>query len=276
MFSSRIISSGRFLKMPQTSQALYFHLCMNADDDGVVEAYKIIRMGGFGEDDLKVLAAKIFVKVLNEDLVSLVLDWNEHNLIRADRKVDSIYKELLVQIVPEIKLIEPKARADTGKPTGKSPMDSQWTANGRPMDSQWTVNGPHRLGKDRIGKDRIGKRREYKYSADAEKKLRWGDFKKKPNKSNPDVNEGIALLRKLKGTTLTNETKERYTCLRLINHHGKEKAFKMLEIGFTVRREQYAPSITGWISLERKWTDLETFLLRVPKQKGGVYDATTK
>lgn len=143
MFSIRITSSGRFLKMPQTSQALYFHLCMNADDDGVVEAFKIMRMGGFGEDDLKVISAKGLVEVLNEDLVTLISDWNEHNLIRADRKIDSIYKELLVKVVPEVKLIEPKPRADTGKITG-----------GQAMDVQRTGNGQHRLGKDRIGKDR--------------------------------------------------------------------------------------------------------------------------
>ena len=38
MFSKKIVQSARFLKMPMTSQCLYFHLGMQADDDGVVEA----------------------------------------------------------------------------------------------------------------------------------------------------------------------------------------------------------------------------------------------
>lgn len=137
MFSKRITNSGRFLKMPTSSQALYFHLGMEADDDGVVEAFKVIRSTGFGEDDLRVLVAKGFIKVLNEDLVSFILDWREHNLIRADRKIDSIYKDLLLQIVPEANILNPIPRADTMKLTG-----------GRPVDVQWT-------SQDRLGKDNI-------------------------------------------------------------------------------------------------------------------------
>lgn len=92
MFSARITESTRFLKMPATSQNLYFHLGLNADDDGVVEAYPVMCKTGATEDDLRVLVGKEFVSVLNDDLVSFIIDWREHNYIRADRKVDSIYK----------------------------------------------------------------------------------------------------------------------------------------------------------------------------------------
>lgn len=145
MFSNRITDSAKFLKMPLSSQALYFHLGLHADDDGVVEAFSVMRQTGAVEDDLRILVAKNFVNVLNDDLVAYITDWNENNRIRADRKVDSIYKDLLLEILPNIELTEPKPRADTGKVTG------------RPMDNQWTGNGPHRLGKDRLGKDSKGK-----------------------------------------------------------------------------------------------------------------------
>ncbi len=112
MFSQKIINSARFIKMPVSCQALYFHLGLNADDDGVVEAFGLMRMLGNSEDDIKILVAKGFVQVLNEDLVTYILDWGEHNLIRADRKIDSIYKDLLLKIIPEIKLIESKPRSD--------------------------------------------------------------------------------------------------------------------------------------------------------------------
>lgn len=150
MFSKAIVSSTKFLKMPSDSQNLYFHLCMNADDDGVVEAYSVMKVTGSSEDNLKVLSAKEFIRVLNEDLVSHILDWNEHNLIRSDRKVDSIYKELLLRIVPEIELKESRPRADVIK-TPVNIMDSIWTAEGQHMDSIGKV----RLGKDRIGKDSV-------------------------------------------------------------------------------------------------------------------------
>ena len=151
MFSQRIVESARFLKMPPSTQALYFHLGIHADDDGVVEGYNVMRQTGSTEDDLKILAAKGLITVLNADLVTYINDWKENNRIRSDRKVDSIYRDLLVKMLPDIEIQQAKARADTGKKTGVKAIEN----NGRPVDNQWTSNGPHRLGKDRLGKDSI-------------------------------------------------------------------------------------------------------------------------
>jgi hypothetical protein len=137
MVSIKVIDSARFIKMPPSTQALYFHLISRADDDGVVEAFNVMRMTGSTEDDLKLLVHKGFVVVLNEDLVSYITDWLEHNKIRADRKVDSIYKNLLLQILPETKLLEAKERADR-----------HGTSQGQPKVG---------IGKDSIGKDSIEK-----------------------------------------------------------------------------------------------------------------------
>ena len=84
MFSSRITESTRFLKMPATSQNLYFHLGINADDDGVVEAYPVMCKIGATEDDLKILVGKKFVSILNEDLVRFIADCRDH----SDREMD--------------------------------------------------------------------------------------------------------------------------------------------------------------------------------------------
>lgn len=143
MFSKRIIGSARFLKMPISTQCLYFHLGLNADDDGIVEAYTTIKQIGATEDDLKVLVAKGFCTVLNEDLVTYITDWRENNKLRADRKIDSIYKDLLLQMVPDADVQQARRRADL-KPL---PED------GRPADVQVASHGQHRLGKDRLGKD---------------------------------------------------------------------------------------------------------------------------
>lgn len=173
MFSKRIIESARFLRMPASSRLLYFDLGMRADDDGVVEAYTVIRATGATEDDFKILVAKNFLKILNEDLVSYITDWSENNRIRPDRKIDSIYKGLLIQVLPDVELVEKRERADykTSKITysvqnvdekavnteQKNLSCMDWTTNGQPKDNQRTTNGRHRIGKDRIGKDRIGK-----------------------------------------------------------------------------------------------------------------------
>lgn len=97
MFSARITTnSTRFLRLPMTAQCLYFHLGMQADDEGVVEAFITMRQVGASEDDLKALEAKGFIKILNEDLVSYITDWEESNQIRGDRVRQSIHHKLLV------------------------------------------------------------------------------------------------------------------------------------------------------------------------------------
>ena len=128
MFAKSIINSGRFLRMPPTSRLLYYDLGMAADDDGIVEAFAILRSTGATEDDLRVLAAKGFVTVLNGDLVTYITDWNRNNLIKKDRYHPSIYKELLVKIEDGTQL-EPK-----------------WNHCGTQMEPEV------RLGKDSIGK----------------------------------------------------------------------------------------------------------------------------
>ena len=145
MFSKRIINTARFLTMPLSTQALYFHLGLAADDDGVVEAFTTMRQVMASQDDLRILVAKGFVKLLNDDMVAYIMDWRENNKIRADRKTDSLYKDLLLKVVPDAELLAPRQRADAKK------QDT-----GCPVDVQRTTDGRHRIGKDRVGEDRLG------------------------------------------------------------------------------------------------------------------------
>lgn len=142
MFSRRILESAKFLTMPPTSQMLYVHLAMNADDDGIAEGFSVIRTTGANTDDLNILTSKGFIRVLNEDAVVYITDWLEHNKIRPDRKHDSMYKELLLQVIPDANLLAVKPRADRIKRENDSV--------GRPMDNQRTANGRHRLGKESL------------------------------------------------------------------------------------------------------------------------------
>lgn len=145
MISKKIVESAKFIKMPASSQNLYFHLVLNADDDGVVEAFTVMNLIRANEDDLRVLVGKGFVQVLSEELVSYIVDWREQNKIRADRKVDSIYKELLLRVNPEAELLEMKDRSD---------MKSSRTASGPSMDGQWTAQCS--VVKDSLGKVSTG------------------------------------------------------------------------------------------------------------------------
>lgn len=101
MFSKAIVHSARFLRMPPAARLLYYDLGMSADDDGIVEAFTVLRTTGAAEADLRSLAARGFVRILNEDLVSYISDWKQNNQIRSDRYKPSVYSALLVQLGDE-------------------------------------------------------------------------------------------------------------------------------------------------------------------------------
>ena len=93
MFAKTIIDSDAFLDMPLSTQALYFHLSMRADDDGFINSpKKVQRMVGCGDDDLKLLIVKNFL-IPFESGVVVIKHWKIHNYIRNDRYKPTVYKE---------------------------------------------------------------------------------------------------------------------------------------------------------------------------------------
>lgn len=95
MIDKRTIQTQKFLRLPLETQALYFHLMLNADDDGVVEAFPVVRMVGAAEDSLGLLVVKQFIKPLNEEMVYFIIDFKEQNTIKKDRYKASKYAQLL-------------------------------------------------------------------------------------------------------------------------------------------------------------------------------------
>ena len=120
MFARAVTGGARFLRMPVTSRLLYYDLGMAADDDGCVEAFAVMRMTGATEDDLKVLVSKGFVKILNDDLVSLILDWKVNNYIQKDRYHPSIYAKLLNDQSMDTECIQDVSNLDTQVRLGKT------------------------------------------------------------------------------------------------------------------------------------------------------------
>lgn len=93
MFNQKITDSDAFLDMPLSTQCLYFHLNMHADDDGFIgNPKKISRMIGASEDDLKLLILKRFV-ITFEDSVIVIKHWLIHNTLRKDRYQPTIYTD---------------------------------------------------------------------------------------------------------------------------------------------------------------------------------------
>ena len=93
MFNNLVIGSDDFLEMPDSSQNLYFHLSMQADDDGFIDNWKsIMRMTGKKEDDLKILITKSFVIPFESGLL-VIRHWKLNNYIQKDRYKETIHKE---------------------------------------------------------------------------------------------------------------------------------------------------------------------------------------
>ena len=215
MFSKRIVESARFLKMPSSTQNLYFHLGLNADDDGVVEGYNVMMQTGATEDDLKLLVAKGFVTVLNDDLVTYINDWRENNRIRADRKVDSIYKNLLVKMIPDIELQPSRRRADTKKKPGVKRIED----NGRPLDNQRTTNGPHSLGQSRSGQDSLGQVRSSSSVED-----------ESVDKDDDDKKE--KLLNEIRKTVKEDPTDSEWSSIQLLFKKLSWERLRLVTLGF--------------------------------------------
>ena len=138
MFAKTIIDSDAFLEMPLTTQALYFHLSMRADDDGFVNNPKRIqRMIGASDDDLRLLIAKSFVLTFESGVI-VIKHWRINNYIRNDRYHETVYQE-------EKALLSMK--------------DNDAYTLGIPSGNQtvYQMETEVRLGKDSIGKNNISR-----------------------------------------------------------------------------------------------------------------------
>ena len=132
MFDKTITNSDEFLEMPDSSQNLYFHLSMNADDDGFVNNWKsIMRMTGHKEDDLKVLIAKQFIIPFDSGVI-VIKHWRINNYLRNDRYIETKYKEEKSKLTLDDNLVY-----------------------------QLDTNGRHSIDKNRIVKNSIDKNNIY-------------------------------------------------------------------------------------------------------------------
>ena len=98
MFTMKIVDSDAFLEMPLSTQCLYFHLNMRADDDGFIgNPKRICKLIGCNNDDLKLLIAKRFVLVFDNGVI-VIKHWRMHNTIQKDRYVPTTYSDELKQL----------------------------------------------------------------------------------------------------------------------------------------------------------------------------------
>ena len=153
MFSLDVVDTDTFLDMPTSTQALYFHLGMRADDDGFVASpRKITTMVNCSNDDLKLLLSKGFIIPFDSG-VCLVRDWKINNNIRTDRYKPTQYL--------------------TERNTVETTENGAYILSGIPNDNQMSYQ---RYTQVRLGKDRLGKDRESKAQAPALPLDKYGQY----------------------------------------------------------------------------------------------------
>lgn len=155
MFAKSIIDTDAFLDMPASSQNLYFHLAMRADDDGFVDnPRKIQRIVGALDDDLRILIGKRYILAFDSGVI-VIKHWRLHNYIRKDRYTPTLYEE------EKNSLYLKENGAYTDHPVEPPEMPEQTVENTPETaseNSMATIGQPmvtHLATQDRLGKDRL-------------------------------------------------------------------------------------------------------------------------
>ena len=153
MMAKSVIDTDAFLDMPASTQSLYFHMLLRADDDGFIASPKgILRIIGASDDDLKLLLAKQYIFRFESGVV-VIKDWKIHNYIKSDRYKPSMHPErelLTITANKEYTLINSDA----------DDVEPKCIQSGTKMEPECIQNGTIgkvRLGKVRLGKVRLGK-----------------------------------------------------------------------------------------------------------------------
>lgn len=131
MMAKSVIETDHFMDMPMSSQCLYFHLLLRADDDGFITSpRRIMREVGCHEDDMKLLVAKNYIIPFDSGVI-VIKHWKIHNFIRSDRytpthcderaQVELTKKKIYELKTPEVSELVPTTDASgmtCGIPTG--------------------------------------------------------------------------------------------------------------------------------------------------------------
>ena len=159
IFSKTIIDTDAFIEMPATTQNLYFHLNMHADDDGFIGNPKRIgRMIGASDDDFKILIAKKFIIVFESGVI-VIKHWRIHNTLSKMRYKETSYLDEKSQLL----IKENNAYSlDEGKPLD----DSRLVEMGKRQVRRTVDEQETNLSKDKLSEDKPSKKKSAKADLD--------------------------------------------------------------------------------------------------------------
>ena len=93
LITAQVIESDSFLTLSHSAQCLYFHYCVNADNDGFVKnPVTIMRIINAKEKDFEELSQKGYIILFDSGII-VITHWHIHNLIPKARYKPSDYIE---------------------------------------------------------------------------------------------------------------------------------------------------------------------------------------
>ena len=143
MLTKKITDADEFISLPSSTQALYLHLTMAADDDGFNNQVQMAMFKAHASvDDLRLLLAKRFIIQFSNGVI-VIKHWRMANALRKDRYTTTAYQE-------ELKMLKIK---DNG---AYSLDDDSLVAERLPSGCQTVATGKGRVGEDSVDQGSIG------------------------------------------------------------------------------------------------------------------------
>lgn len=172
MFSKDVINLDSFMDMPLSARALYFHLGMEADDDGFLGNPKmIVRSVGCSQGDLEHLVAKGFVCAFKTGVI-VITHWNQNNHIQKDRYHETTFlsEKARLQLVNNTYIhvdtdcIQDVSREDTGCIQNENDIKTSELREDSTQNEMYPpciqtvskMDTKSRLGQVRLGQARLG------------------------------------------------------------------------------------------------------------------------
>lgn len=184
MFSNTITDSDAFLDMPLSTQALYFHLAMKADDEGFLNgAKRIQRTIGASDDDMRLLIAKRFILPFESGVV-VIKHWRIHNYIQSDRFHPTVHQEEKARLkvkpnkaytlengepLQDVYALDTECIQEDAEPDS-DPIAEKSEKGAEPLENGQCIQDVSRLEAEvRLGKVRLGIKRDNIYTKNGEK-----------------------------------------------------------------------------------------------------------
>ena len=155
MFSKNVARTDQFLDMSQSAQNLYFHLGLEADDDGFVSPKMIMRMLGSTQDDFTMLVIRGFIIPFQSGVI-VIRHWKINNELKSDRYKPSIRMERKQILIDNDNVYQHEDEYDpNGTQQEVNELKRLQDKSVPKLDTKWKQNVS--VGKDSIGKVSIVK-----------------------------------------------------------------------------------------------------------------------